>query len=208
MIIKTFPTGVLQVNTYLLIDEESKEAVIIDLGGDFDRLKNEIDQYGAKLKFILNTHGHFDHIMGDLQVQLSNNPVPVYMHEGDKWHADNIELSLQRWGIADSHPPIKIDAYIDENSELTIGKTPIKVIYTPGHSKGGVCYLIGNDLFSGDTLFYGSVGRTDLEGGSHSELIDSIKQKLLILDDNVTVYPGHGPKTTIAYERNHNSFLK
>lgn len=206
MIIKTFETGVLDVNTYLLIDEETKEAVIIDLGGNFDTLSAEIEANGATLKYVLNTHGHFDHIMGD--VALNQKGIPIYMHEGDKLLVDNIEEGLRRWGIADSHPPVKIDAYIDENSELKIGNNPIKVIYTPGHTQGGVSYLVGDNLFAGDTLFQGSIGRTDLEGGDHATLIKSIKEKLLPLPDDTKVFPGHGPSSTIGYERKYNSFLR
>lgn len=208
MILKIFNTGVLQVNTYLLIDEESKEAVIIDLGGDFERINEVIKQNGAELKFILNTHGHFDHIMGDVAVQSGDISVPVYMHEGDRWHAENIAKSLQRWGVADEWPAIKIKEYIDEDTELKIGNSKIKIIHTPGHSMGGVSYLIGDMLFSGDTLFYNSIGRTDFEDGDYETLIKSIKEKLMPLDDSIKVYPGHGPGSSIGSERQHNPYLK
>ncbi len=206
MIIKIFETGILQVNTYLLIDEETKDAVIIDLGGNLDTLMSEVESNGATLKYVLNTHGHFDHIMGD--VELNQKGIPIYMHAGDKELVENIEEGLRRWGIADSHPPVKIDGFIDENSNLKIGNTPIKVIFTPGHTQGGVSYLVGDNLFSGDTLFQGSIGRTDLEGGDYATLIKSIKEKLLPLPDDTKVFPGHGPTTTIGYEKNYNSFLR
>lgn len=208
MIIKVFHTGILQVNTYLLIDEKTKEAVIIDLGGDFERINQVIKENDANLKFIINTHGHFDHIMGDLAVQEAEVTVPVYMHIGDQWHADHIGASLKRWGVMDDHPPIKIAEYIDENKKLQIGDIPIKIIHTPGHSQGGLCYLIENNLFSGDTLFNESIGRTDFEDGDYDTLIKSIKEKLLPLDESTIVYPGHGPSTTIEHEKKHNSFLK
>lgn len=208
MIIKVFHTGVLQVNTYLLIDEASKDAIIIDLGGDFDRINEDIKQNNANLKFILNTHGHFDHIMGDTAIQNGEMNIPVYMHKGDSWHAENIGASLKRWGIMDEYPSIKIDEYIDENTELKIGNIPIKIIHTPGHSQGGVCYLIEDNLFSGDTLFNESIGRTDFEDGDYDTLIKSIKEKILPLDENLNVYPGHGDSTTIAHEKKYNSFLK
>ncbi len=208
MIIKTFPTGVLQVNTYLLIDEKSKEAVIIDLGGDFEKLNDEIKKHDAKLKFVLNTHGHFDHIMGDVSVLEGENKVPIYMHKSDLPLSDNIEDSLKKWGIAASFPKIKIENFVDESSDLAIGGHKITVIHTPGHTLGGVCYLIDNDLFAGDTLFYNSIGRTDLEGGNYQTLISSIKDKLFKLNDEVKVYPGHGPATTIAFEKQNNPYLK
>lgn len=208
MIIKTFISGALQQNTYLLIDEESKEAIVIDLGGNFKAIKTAVESAGAKLKFVLNTHGHFDHILGEVELQESDLNVPIYMHKDDKFHADNIEASLKRWGLGESCPPVKITEFIDENSDLSIGKYKIKAFHTPGHSKGGMCYLIDGNLFSGDTLFFGSVGRSDFIDGNHQELIESIKTKLMPLPDETKVYTGHGPATTIAYEKAHNSFIR
>lgn len=203
MIIKTFPTGIFSENTYLLIDEESKEAVVIDCGGSFEIVLDEIQKYGATLKYILNTHGHFDHILGEREAQEMTN-VPVYIHKEDLPLLENFAQQALYFGLAESEPPKEVLTF-DENTTFNIGDTPIKVIHTPGHSKGSCSFLVDNNLFSGDTLFYCSVGRTDLFGGNFTELENSIKNKLFKLDDNVDVYPGHDAKTTIGYEKKYNS---
>ena len=205
MLIKTFNTGILQVNTYLIIDEDSKEAIIIDLGGDFEILSEEIKKNNAKLKFILNTHGHFDHIMGESNPNIN---VPIMMHEDDEHHAENISEYMKKWELPPAETPIKITEFINENSNLTIGNKQIKIFHTPGHTRGGLCFLIENNLFSGDTLFWGTIGRTDLADGNYELLVSSIKNKLMPLDDSITVYPGHGDPTSIGFERKNNEFLK
>ncbi len=206
MIIKTFPLGLIGTNTYLLIDEESKEAVLIDQGGDFHPIKEELEKNNAELKYILNTHGHFDHIMGERDAQQVFK-VPVYIHEDDKYLVENLPKQLERFGfVANYLPPENIKTFT-QNDVFKIGNNEIKVIHTPGHTPGSVCFLIGKDLFSGDTLFYTSVGRTDFEGGSFAKLSNSITQKLFKLDEDVDVYPGHDSKTTIGYEKKYNCYF-
>lgn len=207
MIIKTYNTGILEVNTYLIIDEDSKEAIIIDLGGDFDKINDEIKRNGATLKYILNTHGHFDHVMGEINLQTKTN-APILMHKDDEHHAKNITEYMKNWQLPAVEGEIKIDKFIDENSDLSIGNKKIKIFHTPGHTKGGLCFLIEDNLFSGDTLFMGTVGRTDLFDGDYDTIINSIKTELLPLDDSIKVYSGHGPATTIGFERTHNEFFK
>lgn len=207
MLLKLFNTGLLQVNTYLLIDEDTKEAVVIDLGGDFDAIDKAVKESGAELKYVLNTHGHFDHIMGDVEIQKQNLDIPVYMHKNDLPLAKNVEQVVKAWGFAQSFPEVQIDKFIDESSDLKIGNHSIKVIETPGHTQGGVSFLIDNMLFSGDTLFLESIGRTDLDGGDYNTLVSSIKNKLFKLGDDIVVYPGHGPSTTIGHEKKYNDFL-
>ena len=206
MIIKTFPLGLIGTNAYLLIDEQSKEAVIIDLGGDYHTLFDEIENYNAKLQYILNTHGHFDHILGEQDAQ-DVSGVPVYVHENDKILVENLPKQLERFGFVNNGlPPENIKTFTEKDI-FKIGDNEIKVIHTPGHTPGSVCFLTGSSLFSGDTLFYTSVGRTDFEGGSFAQLSHSITEKLFKLDDDIDVYPGHDTKTTIGYEKKYNCYF-
>ncbi len=203
MIIKTIPNGILQANTYVLIDEETKEAAIIDSGGEFEIINDALEKYGAKLKYILNTHAHFDHVMGEKEAQ-ERTGLPVYVHEDDKILLENLKRQAAFFRIGEAEAPENIKTF-DENTVFKLGNQEIKVIHTPGHTPGSVCFLVGDALISGDTLFYGSIGRTDFEGGSFAQISDSIQNKLFKLDENITVYPGHDAQTTIGYEKKYNS---
>lgn len=206
MILKTFPLGMINTNSYLLIDEESKEAIIIDLGGDCQVIIDEIESYNAKLKYILNTHGHFDHVLGEKDAQ-DRLGVDVYIHENDKIMVENLPLQLKIFGMmSNADAPSNLKTFTEQDI-FKLGNKEIKVIHTPGHTPGSVCFLIENNLFSGDTLFYTSVGRTDFEGGSFEQITHSIKEKLFTLNEDITVYPGHDIKTTIGYEKKYNCYF-
>jgi len=206
MIVKTFPLGMINTNAYLLIDEKSKEALIIDLGGNHQIILDELQKHKAKLKFIINTHGHFDHVLGEREAQDELN-IDVYVHEADKMMVEKLPLQLQKFGFeSNANAPSNIKTFT-EKDVFKLGDYEVKVIHTPGHTPGSVCFLVENNLFSGDTLFYTSVGRTDFEGGSFEQLSSSIKNKLFTLDDNITVYPGHDCKTTIGYEKKYNCYF-
>lgn len=198
MIIKRFSTGPLEVNTYLVCDEESKECIIIDLGGNIDLIKKEADKNGFNLKFILNTHGHFDHIFGEKEAQDKYN-LKVFIHKDDEDLGTRVSELTKLWAMPICQAP-HFEIF-DENSDLKIGSTAIKIIHTPGHTLGGCCFLLEDILFSGDTLFKNATGRTDLEGGSEKSLLDSIKNKLFCLPDETIVLPGHGDETTIKEEK-------
>jgi len=205
VILKQFVLGALENNNYLLIDEDSKEAVLFDCTQDSIAIEDTLKEYGAQLKYILLTHGHFDHILGINDFK-SKHDCKVLVHEDDKILMDSIKEFAANFGL----PPAdvqKVDGYLTENDIIKIGEHEIKVIHTPGHTKGGVCYLVEDKLFSGDTLFYESVGRTDLPGGSFNELKSNIEQKLFTLDENIKVYPGHGWTSTIGHEKINNRFL-
>ncbi len=202
MIIKAIPNGVLSANTYVLVDENTREAAIIDCGGEFEIIKDELSKHNAKLKYILNTHGHFDHVLGENDAQKQTG-LPVYIHKDDEYLLKNLAKQISLYGFGGGEPPEKIITF-DEDTVFTLGKQNLEVIHTPGHTKGSVCFLTGKNLISGDTLFYGSIGRTDLEGGSFAQIQNSIVNKLFKLDDDVTVYPGHDAKTTIGYEKKYN----
>ena len=200
-------TGPLDVNTYILKDTDSKEAVIIDVGGSFETIKKELDEQGYTIKYILNTHGHFDHVLGESEIQKNYPDIPIYMHEGDVPHLKRVKEEMQWFGCSEDYPPLKITKFIDENTQLSIGNKQIKVFYTPGHSKGSLSYYIDGKAFTGDALFCDSIGRTDFYDGDYDTLINSIKNNLFTLPDNTIVYPGHGPKSTILHEKNFNTYL-
>lgn len=206
MIIKCFTAGQLENNMYLVIDEKTKKAVLIDASALIPEITEAVKAYGAVVEYILLTHGHFDHIMGLTELKKVLNAKAVICHD-DLIISDNInEFTRLFGGLSESVPPV-YEKFVKDGDIVTVGDMQIKVIHTPGHTEGGVCYLIEDKLFSGDTLFRESVGRTDLFGGSFEKLLDSVKNKLFKLDDNITVYPGHGPATTIGYEKKHNEIL-
>ena len=200
-------TGPLEVNTDILMDEESKEAVLIDVGGEFENIKNDLDKKGYKIKFILNTHGHFDHVLGEVEIQQKYPEIQILMHKDDTSHFSRLQEEMQYFGINYKTEPLKLNEFIDENSTLFIGKNKIEIFYTPGHSKGSLSFYVDGKLFTGDALFYSSIGRTDFYDGDYDTLISSIKTKLLVLPEETIVYPGHGPHTTIKKEKNTNPYL-
>jgi len=201
MIVQTFEAGPLGANNYLLTDEN--EAVLIDCS----EVKQEIlDELKDKtLKYILLTHGHFDHVLG-VNGMKECTGAKVLVHKNDISRMEESANIMRTFGVIGVETP-KADDYINDNDILKFGNTEIKVIHTPGHTEGCVCYLIDGQLFSGDTLFRDSVGRCDLPGGNFSKLSDSIKNILFKLDDNMVVYPGHGPETTIGYEKKYNEII-
>ncbi len=201
----TLTMGLFRVNNYLLFDETSKEIVLIDAGGDFEQTKNAIDKLGGNLKYLLNTHAHMDHIAGDYDIQ-NYYHVPVYIHKNDENLVKELKKYLQFVGMPDYEIPQDV-TYIEDGAIFKIGNKEIKTIHTPGHTQGGVGYLIDDMLFSGDTLFEESIGRTDLEGGNFNQLVNSVKTKLLLLNDDIKVYPGHGDSTTIGHEKKYNSYV-
>lgn len=205
MIIKTFVKGPIQDNNYLLIDEESKEAVLIDCTEPADDIIDTVNEYGAKLKYILITHGHFDHVLG-INYFREKTGAKALIHEADEPALKSMNLFMQRFNM----PPVdiqQVDKTLKDNDIIEFGENKIKVIYTPGHTKGGVCYLLQDKLFSGDTIFYESIGRTDLDGGSYTELQKSIEEKIFTLPENITIYPGHGKTTSVNHEKDNNQEL-
>ncbi len=207
MEIKSYPNGVFGATTYLVYDKESKEGVLIDCTCAVDEILNFIKQQNINLKYILITHGHFDHVYCLAEFKEKFPQIQVLMHKDDMPLLNQVANQCSMTGVEEIKVPC-IDALInDDTKNLKIGNSEIKVIHTKGHSKGGVCYLIGDNLFSGDTLFKASIGRCDLFGGDIKEIEQSIKEKLFKLDDNITVYPGHGDKTTIGYEKKFNPYF-
>lgn len=206
LFLETFILGPIENNNYLLVDEENKDAVLIDCTEDSDEIHNAIKKYDAKLKYILLTHGHFDHVLGVNAFRAKYPDCKVLLHESDKELMQGISSFALKFGL----PAVevqKVDEYLKDGDIIKFGNNEIKVIHTPGHTKGGVCYLVEDKLFSGDTLFFQSVGRTDLPDGHFGQLKSSISEKLFTLDDNINVYPGHGPTTSIGHEKVNNQFI-
>ena len=203
--ILTIPLGMLQANCYLVYDEQSHDGLIIDPGGPVDPLADEIAQRNVKIRAILNTHGHFDHVAGNGELTEYQAPFGI--------HPDDRELLLDgggaRWfGLpADPSPAPSWD--LVEGQTFSAGTLHIEILHTPGHTPGSICILIPaeNALFTGDLLFAGNIGRVDLPGGNAYAMRDSLK-KLLSLAPELDVYPGHGPQTTLAQERQHNPWLQ
>ena len=207
MEIKSYPNGVFGATTYLVYDKESKEGVLIDCTCAVDEILNFIKQQNINLKYILITHGHFDHVYCLAEFKEKFPQIQVLMHKDDMPLLNQVANQCSMTGVEEIKVPC-INALInDDTKNLKIGNSEIKIIHTKGHSKGGVCYLIGDNLFSGDTLFKTSIGRCDLFGGDIKEIEHSIKEKLFKLDDSITVYPGHGDKTTIGYEKKFNPYF-
>lgn len=205
MILKQYIAGPIDANNYLVADEKSKEAVLIDCSEHVQKILDDVKELGLKVKYILLTHRHFDHVMGvnSMKKELG---AEVLINQKDEKQLEMTQTILKTFGIFVEKNP-EYDKYIDKNTELKIGEIPIKIFETPGHTEGGLCYLIDGKLFSGDTLFRNYVGRTDLPGGNYAKLENSIKNVLYKLPDETEVFPGHNEMTTIGYEKKHNEII-
>ena len=201
MIINTFTAGPIDANNYLLTDND--EAVLIDCSEAKPEVLSALK--GKKLKFILLTHGHFDHVLGVNEMR-EKSGAKVLINKEDVVRMNESADIMRTFGVQGVETPIA-DDFLNDGDTLKFGNTEIKVIATPGHTQGCVCYLIDGKLFSGDTLFKESVGRCDLPGGNFQKLSDSVKNRLFTLDDNTIVYPGHGPETTIGHEKKYNEII-
>lgn len=198
--------GAMGANCYLYACPETKQAVIIDPGADGKQIYRWVLEKGVKVDYILITHGHVDHIgaVDELRELLGN--VLVGIHSGDAGMLTDGKKNLSSYfgpGLVQK----KADVLLQDGQELIVGNQRLKVISTPGHSPGGVCFLCTEGLFSGDTLFAGSIGRTDFPGGSLDQLLAGVKQKLLVLPEETRVFPGHGEETSIGEEKRDNPFL-
>lgn len=206
MILKTYIAGPFDANNYLLMDKNTKEAVLIDCSELKQEILDDINKFGAKVKYILLTHGHFDHVLGVNKMTKALG-IDAYINQSDIILTDNINTMTRLVNLPDTDIP-EINGRIENWQEFQLGEHIIKAIPTPGHTEGGMSFLVDNNLlFSGDTLFCQSFGRTDLYGGSIKKLIDSITNVLFQLNENIEVYPGHGQPTSIKFEKAHNEIL-
>lgn len=200
MILKKFVVGDMGNNNYLLID--GNEAALIDSTGIIPELDSVLKENNTELKYIFLTHGHFDHIGGVKKLQDKYN-LKVYMHEADKELVAGTNEFLAMVGLEPIDIP-KIDIYLKGGEKLEVGNTELEVIPLCGHTQGGVGYKVDNILFSGDTIFLNSIGRTDLPDGDYDALVKSIKEKVFVLDESTIIYPGHGSDTSVSYEKKYN----
>ena len=207
MIFESFPVGPLACNCTILGDEETREAIVIDPGDDVSRIHKRLTEQGLKLKQILVTHGHIDHVGGALKLKRLTG-APIYLNENDLPLLEMMDTQASWIGVTppETAPP---DEGLKDGQLVGLEHYPAQVLHTPGHTQGSICLYFAplNLLIAGDTLFARSIGRTDLPGGSFEKIMRSLREVVLTLPDETVVIPGHGPRTTIGEEREENPFL-
>jgi glyoxylase-like metal-dependent hydrolase (beta-lactamase superfamily II) len=205
LILKTLIVGPIQSNCYIIGCERTREAAVIDPGGDADRILITLAKDRLRCVYIINTHGHFDHSADNKRLKEVTG-AQLLIHHADAPMILHQSMNRGMWGthLENSPPP---DRYLNEGDIITFGDISLKVLNTPGHSPGSISLVTDKIVFVGDTLFAGSIGRTDFPGGDHEGLLRNVRKKIFTLGDHVVVYPGHGPKTTVGRERKTNPFF-
>jgi hydroxyacylglutathione hydrolase len=208
MIHVILPVGLLQCNCSIFGDEQTREGIVIDPGEEIDKITKVIERYQLKVKAIVITHAHIDHVAGAHKLRASTG-APVYLNERDMGLLDALDVQAGWLGVA-APPRTEVDVAADDGSILHLGSAEFHVLHTPGHTQGSLSLWIPheNKLIAGDTLFRDSIGRTDLPGGNARQILSSIKTRLFELPDHTAVFPGHGPDTTIGREKERNPFLR
>lgn len=213
MLVQTFPVGPLQCNCTVLACEESREAVIIDPGDEAERILDVVRAHDLTVTALIHTHAHIDHVGATGPVKQALDGVPqIGLHKGDAWLYDNVPMQARMLGLLGAEAPPPPDRWLDHGDEITWGASgKARVLHTPGHTPGSLCFVVDSPdvgaVFTGDTLFSGSIGRTDLWGGSYEGIIRSIDERLKPLDPDLRVVAGHGPESTIGDEARSNPFL-
>lgn len=202
ILVKRFVVGPFAANCYVLADSVTKDTCLIDPGADPEPIKNYLKKEGLKLKYIINTHGHGDHIAANGSFQ-----VPIYIHSLDKDFLTDPDKNLSGMFLFRLKSP-EASGLLKDGQTLKLGGLELVILHTPGHTPGSISIRVANSVFTGDTLFRSSVGRTDFDYGDEKKLYESIRGKLLILDDHVIIYPGHGDPSTIGDEKRSNPFLQ
>ena len=206
MRVKTFIVSMMETNGYIIFDEKTLDGIVVDPGDSEELFIEFIQKENINIKYIALTHTHFDHIAGVDGLKKATG-ADVIICDGEEIISENPTFNLS--GVYDIPITLKADKILKDGENIEFGNLSAKVLKTPGHTPGGCCYYFENEgvLFSGDTLFYGSIGRTDFPNGSFSDLINGIKEKLMVLPDDTVVYCGHGPKTQIGFEKENNPYI-
>ena len=206
MILRTFYTGPLAVNCYVATDEASKKTFVVDPGGHNDDMVNYIKNNHLEIEYIILTHGHGDHIGGvsDLIIDFPNAKLVACIHDKALLEDPNLNMSSMVYGYPIS---LTADQYVADGETLKVGALELKFLHTPGHTAGGMCIVVENVVFTGDTLFEQSIGRTDFPGSSYQAIVNSIREKLFVRPDDTRVLPGHMGPTTIGFEKENNPFV-
>jgi glyoxylase-like metal-dependent hydrolase (beta-lactamase superfamily II) len=205
---KMITVGPFAMNAYLLWCDETQRGILIDPGDEIERIALEVDREKVQLEYIVLTHAHLDHVWHAHEAQTKFD-LKLYMHQDDLRLVQNLERQAAMLGfVSFAATPPRLDGYLNEGDEITFGKQRMLVRHAPGHAPGSIVLLSEKLAVVGDVLFCGSIGRTDLPGGSYETLMRSIREKLLTLADEVLVLPGHGEETTIGFERRNNPFLQ
>jgi len=207
MIFEQIAVGPLAVNCFILGCENSHDGIVVDPGGNVELIEQAVRKHGLKISVIINTHGHFDHVGGNGRAS-SLFGARLLIHQADTYLLDKVVEVAGMYGMVGENSP-EPDEFLQDGMEITFGTYAIKVLHTPGHTPGGCCLHIESEnlIITGDTLFADSIGRTDFPGGSHEQLLESIRSKLFTLPDSVIAYPGHGPETTIGHEKKSNPYF-
>lgn len=205
MLIEALVVGPLQVNCFIIACEVTRLALVVDPGDDAERILAALAARQLKVVSIVNTHGHFDHV-GSNRRLVEATGAELLLHEADLPILRRARDHAAGYGLVSAGSP-EPTRFLQDGELLTVGELKIQVITTPGHSPGGIALYVDGHLFAGDTLFADSVGRTDLPGSNHADLVKSIRTKLFALPDATVVHPGHGPDTTIGHEKRHNPFV-
>ncbi len=207
---KSFPVGPLSCNCSIIACPETKEGLVVDPGGDAPKILAELARLGVTAVTLVHTHAHFDHVLGTKEVAQQTG-AETALHKDDRWLYDNVQMQAGMFGMT-AEPTVPPTIELVGGERLSFGRREANVLHTPGHTPGSSCFYVQHAdeapiLFAGDTLFAGSIGRTDLWGGSFDQLIQSIRGEILSLPDNTLVIPGHGPNTSVGAERADNPYL-
>jgi glyoxylase-like metal-dependent hydrolase (beta-lactamase superfamily II) len=207
LVFDSLETGPIQTNCYIVGDSDCKVAAVVDPGGHVGAIRSALERHGLECKWIINTHAHFDHVGGNAELKRVTQ-AQILIHATEEGELSNLAKHAVLFGMSvDNSPPA--DRTIDQGDEIDVGGIKLKVLHTPGHSPGSISLVIEGEskILVGDLVFAGSIGRTDLPGGSYEVLLKSVKDKIFPFDDETKLYPGHGPSTNVGVERRHNPFL-